>query len=116
MKNKLIELLKDRQQINITELPKLIPEIKGEYSMYMPVKKGFNPNILWLAGVSQDFIKVFNSLLIKEKKIEWKPSNLMVFVFDQSPIYSNISIADRKLAKTKKECWLPIAIKLKKKS
>ena len=114
MKNKLIELLKDRQQINITELPKLIPEIKGEYSIYMPAKKGLNPNILWLAGVSQDFIKVFNSLLTDEKKIEWEPRGVMFFILDGSPIYTNIPMADSKLIEKETECWLPICIKLNK--
>lgn len=112
METKIIEILKERRELNITELPEIMPEIKGDYSMYMPVKEGFNPNILWLSGVTQDFIKAFNSLLIEKKIIKWEPRDLLLFIYDGSPIYTNIPMAENKLSKKDKECWLPICIKL----
>ena len=115
MKTKLIKLLSERKEIYFIELPELMPEIKGEFSIYMPVKKGINPNILWLGGVTQDFIKVFNELLIEEKTIDWKPQNIFLLLVDGKPIYGNIPIVEPKMIKGKKECWLPMSIMLAEK-
>ena len=112
MKKKLLKLLAERKEIYFTELPELMPEIKGEYSIYMPVNKGINPNILWLAGVTQDFIKVFNELLIEDKSIDWKPQNIFLLLVDGKPIYGGMPIAEPKMIKSKKECWLPMSIML----
>jgi hypothetical protein len=113
MKEKIIKILKERGEINITDFYNLIPEIKGDYAMYMPVKKGYNENILWIAGVSQEFIKAINQLMIIEKIIEWESVNVMFFIWDGSPIYS-MEIATSKNLKNKKEYWLPIKLKLSK--
>ncbi len=48
MKKKILKLLKERREINITEFHTFIPESKGEYAIYMPVKDNINPNILWM--------------------------------------------------------------------
>ena len=112
MKTKLIDLLTNKKEIYFTELPHLMPEIKGEYSIYMPVKEGVNPNILWLAGVTQDFIGVFNELFTEEKKIDIEVRGIFLFLADQKPIYTNIPTAKPKSLKGTKECWLPIVIKL----
>ncbi len=112
MKEKLLKLLGERGKIYLIELPSLMPEINGEYSIYMSVKEGLNPNILWLGGVTQDFIKLFNELLIEERSIEWNPENIFVLMFDGMPIYKNIALGDPKMIKTKEECWLPISIAL----
>jgi hypothetical protein len=114
MKEKIIKILKERGEINITDFYNLIPEIKGDYAMYMPVKKGYNENILWIAGVSQEFIKAINQLMIIEKIIEWEPVNVMFFVFDGSPIYDMDIATYNKILKNKKEYWLPIKLKLSK--
>jgi hypothetical protein len=112
MKQKILELLKERREINITDFHTFIPESKGEYSIYMSVKPDINPNILWMAGVTQDFIKAFNELLIDEKLIDWKPVDIMCYMFDGSPIY-NTKLCEKKYLKKQTECWLPIAITLK---
>jgi len=114
MKQKILELLKERHEINITDFHTLIPESKGEYAMYMPVRSGLNPNILWMSRVSQDFIKVFNELMIEEGLIEWKPSNILRFMLDGSPIYSSIRLCKTRYIKKETECWLPIVIILNK--
>ena len=112
MKMKLLKLLAERKEIYFTELPELMPEIKGEYSIYMPVKKGINPNILWLEGVTQDFIKVFNELLIEDESIDWEPKNILLLLVDGKPIYGEIPLAGPKIIKSKKECWMPMSIML----
>jgi len=109
----ILDLLKKNGKINITDFHNLIPESKGDYAMYMPVIPGVNPNILWMAGVSQDFIKAFNELLIDEKQIEWKASDLMYYMFDGSPIYSDIKLCKKSYIKKQTKCWLPIVIALK---
>ena len=112
MKTKLIDLLTEQKEIYFTELPHLMPEIKGKYAMYMPVKEGVNPNILWLAGVTQEFIDIFNELFNKEKKIDIEVRGIFLFLADQKPIYTHVPIAKPKSLNGKKECWLPIIIKL----
>jgi len=113
MKNKLLELLTERGEICITNLKNFMPEIKGNYDIYMPVNQGINPNILWLSGVTQEFIKVFNVLLVEEKSIIWEPRSVMVFMIDNAPIYK-MDIFNPKKPKSKKTCWLPICIMLNK--
>jgi len=112
MKQKILELLKERREINITDFHSFIPESKGEYAMYMPVKPGLNQNILWMAELTQDFIKAFNELMIDEKLIEWKPTDIMCYMFDGSPIY-NMKLCEKKYIKKQVKCWLPIVITLK---
>jgi hypothetical protein len=113
MKKKLLKLLAKKKEIYFLDLPELMPEIKGEFSIYMSVKPGINPNILWLAGVTNKFIKVFNEVLIEEKSVVWEPINPMFVIFDGKPMYS-MPIAKASLAKSQKECWLPIILKLSK--
>jgi len=115
MKQKVLDLLKERHEINITEFPKLIPEAKGKYSIFMPVKQGINPNILWVNGVTEEFIDVFNELLIDKRLIEWKPSNILMYIADNSPIYTEIDLFKKKYLKKQIDCWLPITIILKSK-
>jgi hypothetical protein len=110
MKQKILELLKERGKINITDFHTFIPELKGEYAMYMPVKQGLNPNILWIANVNQEFIKAFNELLIDEKIIKWEPADIWCYMYDGSPIYTNMKLCEKKHIKKSVECWLPIVI------
>ncbi len=115
MKEKLLKLLTERKEIYFLDLPDLMPEIKGEYSIYMPVKKGANPNILWLANTTQAFIKVFNELLIEEKIIEWKmPQSMATLLIEGKPVYGGIPLANNKLVKSNKHCWAPIIIMFNK--
>ena len=109
MKQKILELLKEKHEINMTDFHKFIPEIKGEYAMFMPVNPGINPNILWLSSVTQDFILAFNQLLIDEKLIDWRPTDIKCYIFDNSPIY-DMKLCQRKDIKKQNKCWLPIVI------
>ena len=97
----------------ITDIAKKLPQIKGEFAIYMPVKKGINPNIFWMNGVSKDFITVFNNLLITKKLLQWQPEHLFTFIYLQAPIYSAKQLTNEKQLKTKEELWLPISITLK---
>lgn len=116
MEDKLLNILEKNGVVFLTELPKLMPEIKGEFAIFMPVNKGFNPNILLLHGVTQEFIKVFNKLLVDDKIIEWKREDVFTLMFHGVPIYAGISMATPRRIRTKKECWLPVSIKLKAKA
>jgi hypothetical protein len=112
IKDAMISILETKKdEIAITDFPELIPDIKGEYAIYMSVKEGYNPNVLWLLSVSQDFIIAFNQLLIDEKKIDWRPCHLYEYLFVGSPIYTNLKPATKRLMKGKSECWMPIFIK-----
>ena len=113
MKQKILELLKEHREINSTDFTNLIPESKGEYTIYMPVREGINPNIVWMYGVTKQFIKDLNELMIDEKLIDWKSVDVMIFVFDGSPIYT-MKICDKKCLHHQNECWLPVVITLKK--
>lgn len=113
MKQKILEILKERKQVNITEFHNLIPESKGEFSMYMPVKPGNNPNILWMGGINKEFTQAINKLMVDEKLIDWEPVHLIIYLWAGSPIYANIPIATKRRAKGKKRCWMPIILKLK---
>jgi hypothetical protein len=115
METKIIKLLKEKGSLNITELHTFIPEIKGDYVIYMPTHEGLNKNIFWLCDVSNDFIKIFNRLLIEKQLINWKPINLMTWIIDGSPIYTNVKTFEKKYIKKQTECWMPIAIYLKTK-
>ncbi|MEN8122927.1 MAG: hypothetical protein ABFS35_21485 [Bacteroidota bacterium] len=112
MKTKLLDLLKERNEIYLMELPRLLPEIKGDYSIYMTVKEGFNPNILWKSNVSQEFIKLLNELLIKDEVISWQPVPLFEGILDNIPFIANVPYVEKKQYHTKTECWSYIKLKL----
>lgn len=113
MREKFLELLKERGEILATSFLELMPETKGEYTAYMPVSYGVNQKIIWFVDVNHDFIEMFNQLLVKEKIIEWFAVDLWCYLADGAPIVKGVPVAEKKHIKGKKECWLPIAIKLK---
>jgi hypothetical protein len=112
IRERVLEILRAREKVYLTEFPALIPEIKGEKAMYMPMKPGFNPNVLWLGMVSEQFIEVFNQLMTGEQVIGWEPETRMwMLLADSAPIYSDIPLATvSRVKKGKNECWLPIRI------
>jgi len=118
MKDKIIKLLKEysknmygpNTRLNITDIFKHLPEIKGGYALMYSPKEGINPNILWLDGTSLEFnISIYE--LIDEKVINWRPESFLAFNFDSSPCY-NMTICEKKHAKKKTHCWMPISIEL----
>ena len=112
MKNKIINLLNELGgQVEITRIPHLIPEAKGEFSIYLPEIEGFNKNVLILSGVTQEFIRVFGELS-KDGKTEIKPIHAMMFLASGSPIYK-IPLFNKRRMKGKRECWLPVILKVK---
>jgi len=108
----LLKLLTPGKKIMITTLLKDLPEIKGDFAIYMPVNKGINENILWINGVSKDFITVFNNLLVDLKLITWNPEHIITYLLTESPIYSKPQITTEKQLKSQTVCWLPISIQL----
>ena len=110
MKKKLLQIIADTYDICLTEIPKMIPESKGEYSAYLPVKNGYNPNILMVGNVSQDFIKLFNELE-QSKQIIKEPCTVMIHLIDGAPVYSLPIVTNTKGMKGKKEHWIPLVIK-----
>ena len=109
LRNKLLSLLK-KEEIYLLELPNMLPEIKGEYSICVPSKEGLNPNVLMLHGVTQEFVSVLNELL-GEQLIAYQDKNIMDVLFEGKPMY-DMEIASKKTIKTKKECWLPVSLTL----
>jgi hypothetical protein len=87
-----------------------MPEIRGEFAIYMPIKEGYNPNVIWADNVSKEYIAVFNEVVVFEKKADIKPIEFWALLFDGKPIYSHIPFIDIKWLKSKKTCWMPIAL------
>ena len=110
MKNKILQLLNDNNEIYLLDLFDIMPEIRGEYAIYMPIKAGYNPNVLWVDHVSKEFIAVFNELVVFEKKADIKQIDFWSLLFDGKPIYSHIPFISQKRLKGKKTCWMPIAL------
>lgn len=113
MRERLLELLKERGEIHATEINTLIPEFNGDYTLYMPVIKGVNPRIIFFSNVSLEFKDIIYQLMIKEKIVTWQPVNWWTVIYEGLPIIAGVPIAEKKYVKSKKECWLPIVIKLK---
>ncbi len=110
MKKKLIKILKEKGEVNATDLHFLIPESKGDYAMYLPVPDGYNKKTLILSGVNMKFVKAFNEVSVA-KHIEIKESNILNFIWDNSPIYSNIPLMSKPYVKKNVERWLPVRFK-----
>ncbi|MEI8046512.1 MAG: hypothetical protein WCI92_03965 [Bacteroidota bacterium] len=110
MKNKILQLLDDNNEIYLLDLFKIIPEIKGEFAMYMPIKEGYNPNILWADHVSEEFIAVFNELVVFEKKADIRPIDFLILLVDGKPIYSHIPLICKRKLRGKSPCWMPISL------
>jgi len=110
MKNKILQLLNEKNEIYLLDLFKIMPEKRGEYAIYMPIKAGYNPNVLWADKVSKEFIAVFNDLVVFEKKADIKPVEFWSLLFDGKPIYSHIPFISQKRLNGKKTCWMPISL------
>lgn len=110
MKNQIVEMLRDRNDIPITLITDSIPESKGVNAMFIPVVAGFNPNIFMCINVNVEFIQAFNELR-NAGIIDIKPTTLFDFIFWNAPIIGNCKIATlRYCKKGKGERWLPVVI------
>lgn len=115
MKTKILEILKERGETNLTDFRELIPESVGEFIMYLPMKDQYNQNVIITNLVSQSFIMAWNELVIDEKIVDWKAVELLVYLFDNSPIISGIPIATlQRVRRGKKACFLPTSLMLVK--
>lgn len=114
LKKKIITLLATKYKIMATEFLGLLPETKGNNSIYMPTLENINSNICWFNMVSQDFCRVFENLLIEEKSICWNPEHIFTYYLYAAPTYKMDSITNAEQLKTNQELWLPISIQLNK--
>jgi hypothetical protein len=114
MKTKILELLKSKGQINLTDFRMLIPESKGDLAMYLPMKEGYNQNVLISNLVTVEFIEAWNQLVITEMIVDWIPVDIFEYLFCNSPIIVMPLATMRKALKSQKHCFLPTALKLKK--
>lgn len=114
MKDKLLSLIDEMGEVYFTDLPELLPECVGEYAIHAQLKEGYNPNVLLLNGVSQDFIEVFNDLVQQQRVLEIDPRGALVAILDGCPMYGGIPVATMaKVKKGKKLCWLPVVLRRK---
>ena len=114
MKDKLLSLVDEMGEVYFTALPELLPECIGEYSIHAPLKKGCNPNVLLLNGVSQGFIDVLNELVQDQQILEIDPRSALIAMIDGCPMYGGIPVATLAKAKRgKKLCWLPAVLRRK---
>lgn len=109
MRDKLIEILKDRDNIPITTILEMIPESKGEFAMFMPMQKGCNENVFIAAKVSQDFIHLWNEFE-QNKYLAWMPCGIMEYLFENANIYRSKIATVAMVKRGKKECWMPVLI------
>lgn len=109
MKNKIIELLKEINNISLTALKKRLEGSKGEFNFFFPLKNIDCSNILLASEVSEEFINSINEL-IKDGKIIFKPTDPLVVSHDGGEIYT-LPIARRNRPKAyTKIHWLPLMI------
>jgi hypothetical protein len=111
IKDRVLEVLNGKEFIPLFEIEKYIEEAKGEYDYFMPMKDGYNQNILWASKLSQETIKSIHELIL-EDKINWNPIPLTEVMFQG---YKMISLRPFKkpMVKTQTKCWMPILISIK---
>ena len=117
LKIKILDLLKRYsdygKDLYLTDLSYLIPEIKGEYSSYLPINKlNKNPNIIIMQGISREMIKTFQQMLSSNIiKITYHEMIFMNMMFDNA-IILNLPLANEKSFRNKEICWNPFRIEL----
>ena len=109
MKNKLIEILKERGDISFTLIPELIPEARGELAMFATPNPGFNENVILLRGINKHFITIFN-MLYAEKIVSLESCSVMIIMWDGAPVYGD-KICTKRMLKGKSQCWMPMLLK-----
>jgi hypothetical protein len=109
MKRKIIKHLKENGETYLLDFLSIMPEIKGEFCIYMGTKKGLNNNVIWMVNVNKKFAKAFHELL-SQGKIKWDVADLGLIILDQKRIIGSHSLVTKKIMKTQRECWMPINI------
>lgn len=111
MKDRVLEVLRDKEFIPLFEIDKYVEYSSGEYDYFMPMKPGYNQNILWGHKLSEDAIRSIHELIL-EDRIEWNPIPLEEVMFQGYRIIG-LRPFKKSMTKTQTKCWMPILISLK---
>ncbi len=109
MKDKIIEIINQREDLALTAFKNHIPEAKGKYDFIFPVTGVENSNILLIGSVSENFIHAINEL-ITNKVLTFEPCSYFIVIADVGEVYELPIVKTRKTS-YKKLHWLPILIK-----
>lgn len=108
---------KNKGGIYITQLHDLMPlfpGIAGNESIYMPVKEGANPNLVWLNNVSSEFSHAFSRLLLEDKAITWEAvDDIFKMIVEAPATKTPLPLARPEDITGKQERWVPITISLR---
>lgn len=111
LKQELLKMLNYRSgDLNITEIPCLIPDSRGQESMYLAVADKVKSDILVLKGVSIELVEVITELR-DANLIQLRPETHINYLFDGSPQYS-LPIYNYKKIKKNVKYWQPTTIRL----
>lgn len=110
MKNEIINIIGELNDITISALKNRIENSQGELDFYFPLKSTENSNMLLVSSVSEEFIETIHNL-IEEKIITFIPTDPLVVSNDGGEIYLlPLARASRPKA-YKKLHWLPLLLK-----
>lgn len=109
MKNKILKLVADNNNIALTSFKNHIPEIVGECDFHFPAKGIDETNVLLIAGVNKLFIDILNELITIEV-LSLEPCSAWVVANDGGEVY-NLPIVKSQKLDYKTLHWLPLLIR-----
>jgi hypothetical protein len=118
MRDKIIEILKERYELPMTLFRELIPEAQGETDMiFTNFNYDINANVLIAADVSDELINTLNDLL-DNKIVEYVVTTEDVFIKAGAPCYPYPIVKERKLNDLikgfcyKRVHWMPVLVRV----
>lgn len=109
MKERILELIQQRNEFPLNAFRSQIPEITGEFSFMFPSKGIENSNILLMAKVSEEFILVMRDL-ISSQVLTFVQIDPLLVSFDGGEFYK-LPLVKRSQPAYKSLHWLPLMIK-----
>ena len=109
MKNKILKLISNTNDLSLTAFKNRIPEIIGDCDFHFPAKGIENTNILLISGVNKEFISVLNELITTEV-LTFEPCSFFVVNSDGGEVYDVPIVQSQKMS-YKTLHWLPLLMK-----
>ena len=105
MKEKIINLLSNTNEVPLSAFRKHIPSIEGDYEYYVPS----NSNIMLVSNVNMDFCEAIHDLL-NNRILDIERCDIHVVLFEGGEVY-DYPIAEDEYAAYSNTHWLPVMIK-----
>ena len=109
MKQKIIELVKNKTDLSLTAFKSHLPEIEGDLEYHFPAKGVEATNILLIANVNQEFIDGIHDL-INAQILTFQPCDFYIVTYDGGEVY-DLPLVKKNQLQYKELHWLPILIK-----